>query len=60
MFLLVFPKKGCLGPQNGSKSSRPKKLLKLVSCATIKETEKPERKNGGSPSGLGRWPPRST
>jgi hypothetical protein len=33
-------KKCCLGPQNGSRSSRPKKLLKIVNCATIKETEK--------------------
>ena len=28
-----FPKKRRLGPQNGSRSSRPKKLLKIVSCA---------------------------
>ena len=28
-----FPKKCRLGPQNGSKSSGPKKLLKIVSCA---------------------------
>ena len=35
-----FPKKRRLGPQNGSESLGPKKLLKIVSCATIKETEK--------------------
>ena len=34
---LCFPKKRHLGPQNGSESSRPEKLLKIVSCA---ETEK--------------------
>jgi hypothetical protein len=32
------PKKHCLGPQNGSGSLGPKKLLKIVNCA--KETEK--------------------
>ena len=32
-----FPKKRRLGPQNGSRSSGPEKLLKIVSCA---ETEK--------------------
>ena len=32
-------KKRRLGPQNGSGSSRPEKLLKIVSCA---ETEKIE------------------
>ena len=35
-----FPKKHCLGPQNGSGSLGPEKLLKIVNCATIKETEK--------------------
>jgi len=35
-------------------------LLKIVSCATIKETENAKRNNGGGPSGLGRWPPMST
>jgi hypothetical protein len=35
-----MPKKRHLGPQNGSGSSRPKKLPKIVNCATIKETEK--------------------
>jgi hypothetical protein len=33
-------KKCCLGSQNGSGSSGPKKQLKIVNCATIKETEK--------------------
>ena len=32
-----MPKKRRLGPQNGSGSSGPEKLLKIVSCA---ETEK--------------------
>ena len=40
MLLSIFSKKRCLGPQNGSRSSRPKKLLKIVNCVTIKETEK--------------------
>ena len=35
-----MPKKRCLGPQNGSRSSGPEKLPKIVNCATIKETEK--------------------
>ena len=35
-----FPKKRGLGPQNGFGSSGPKKLLKIVNCAIIKETEK--------------------
>ena len=34
---LRFPKKHRLGPQNGSKSLGPEKLLKIVSCV---ETEK--------------------
>ena len=55
-----FPKKRRLGPQNGSGSSGPEKLLKIVSCATIKETENAEKDNGGGPGGLGRWPPIST
>ena len=38
-----FPKKRRLGPQNGSGSSGPEKLLKVVSCATIKETENAEK-----------------
>jgi hypothetical protein len=33
-------KKRCLGPQNASRSLGPEKLLKIVNCATIKETEK--------------------
>ena len=35
-----FPKKRRLGPQNGSGSLGPEKLLKIVNCAIIKETEK--------------------
>jgi len=35
-----FPKKRRLGPQNGSESLGPEKLLKIVNCAIIKETEK--------------------
>ena len=35
-----MPKKHRLGPQNNSGSSEPEKLLKIVNCATIKETEK--------------------
>jgi len=35
-----FPKKRRLGPQNGSRSLGPEKLLKIVNCAIIKETEK--------------------
>jgi len=30
-----FPKKHRLGPQNGSGSLGPEKLLKIVNCATI-------------------------
>ena len=55
-----FPKKRRLGPQNGSESLGPEKLLKIVSCATIKETENIESNNGGGPSEFGRWPPIST
>jgi hypothetical protein len=36
----LMPKKRRLGPQNGSGSSGPEKLPKIVNCATIKETEK--------------------
>ena len=35
-----FPQKCRLGLQNGSKSLGPEKLLKIVNCATINETEK--------------------
>ena len=35
-----FPQKCRLGPQNGSRSLGPEKLLKIVNCAIIKETEK--------------------
>jgi hypothetical protein len=38
-----MPKKHRLGPQNGSGSSGPEKLLKIVNCATIKEIEKPKQ-----------------
>ena len=34
---LRFPKKRRLGPQNGSRTSRPKKMLRIVSCAEIKK-----------------------
>ena len=34
------PKKRRLGPQNSFGSSGPEELLKIVNCATIKETEK--------------------
>ena len=57
---LDFPKKHRLGPQNGFGSLGPEKLLKIVNCAIIKETENVERNNGGGPGGLGRWPPIST
>jgi hypothetical protein len=41
IFTAAFDAKKChLGPQNGSGSSGPEKLLKIVNCATIKETEK--------------------
>jgi len=40
MLLPIFPKNHRLGPQNGFGSSRPEKQLKIVNCATIKETEK--------------------
>ena len=51
MLLSVFPKKRRLGPQNGSGSLGPEKLLKIVNCA---ETEKNEIDNDGAPSGIGR------
>jgi hypothetical protein len=35
-----MPKTRRLGPQNGSRSSGPEKLLKMVNCATINETKK--------------------
>jgi hypothetical protein len=35
-----MPKKLRWAPENGSGSSGPEKLLKIVNCATIKETEK--------------------
>ena len=45
-----MPKKRRLGPQNGSESLGPEKLLKIVNCA---ETEKTEIDNGGASSGIG-------
>jgi hypothetical protein len=36
----TMPKKRRLGPQNGSESSRPENCLKIVNCATNKETKK--------------------
>ena len=50
MLLPVFPKKRRLGPQNGSGSSGPEKLVKIISCD---ETEKNEKTNGGGPNGIG-------
>jgi len=38
--LARFPERYHLGSQNGSGSSEPKKMPKIVSCATIKEIEK--------------------
>jgi hypothetical protein len=35
-----MPKKCRLGPQNSYRSSGPEQLLKIVNCATIKETKK--------------------
>jgi hypothetical protein len=35
-----MPKKRRLEPQNSSGSSGPEELLKIVNCATIKETKK--------------------
>jgi hypothetical protein len=37
-----MPKKRRLWPQNGYGSSGPKKLLKILNCATIEEIEKPK------------------
>ena len=36
-----MPKKRRLGPQNGSESSRPEKLLKIVSCDETKKLKEP-------------------
>ena len=44
-----FPQKRRLGPQNGSGSSGPEKLLKIVHCAIIKETEKLKETMVGTP-----------
>jgi hypothetical protein len=35
-----MPRKHHLGPQNSSGSSELEELLKIVNCATIKETKK--------------------
>ena len=43
----AMPKKRRLGPQNGSGILGPEKLLKIVSCATVKETEKMKEKMVG-------------
>ena len=39
-----FPKKYHLGPKNGSRSSRLKKIPKIINYATIKEIEKLKEK----------------
>ena len=44
---LDFPKKCCLGPQNGFGSLGPEKMLKIVNCDTIKETKKMKEKKVG-------------
>jgi len=43
-----FPKQCRLGPQNNSRGLRPKKMLKIVNCATIKEIEKLKEQWWGS------------
>jgi len=48
MLLPVFPKKHHFGSQKDSGSSGPENLLKIVNCATIKETEKLKEKMVGS------------
>jgi len=35
--IATYPKKRRLGPQNGSRSSGPEKLLKIVNCAKTKK-----------------------
>lgn len=55
-----FPKKRHLVPKKDSESLGPEKLPEIVNCATIKETKKIERNNGGGPSGIGGWLPIST
>lgn len=62
MLLPFFPKELHLGSQNGSRSSGPRKLLKIVNCATIKETEKPKETMVGSQvelEGGHQYPPES-
>jgi len=58
-----FQKKCNLGPQNGSRCLGPEKLLKIVNCATIKETKKmKEEMVGGQVELVGghQYPPRSS
>ena len=55
-----FSKKRRLGPQNSSRSLGPEKLLKIVNCAIIKETERTVRITRGYPRGISGWPPIST
>ena len=58
-----FPKKRHLGPQNGSGSLGPEKLLKIVNYAIIKETEKLKEKMVGVQVEFAsghQYPPRST
>ena len=50
------------GPQNGSRSLRPEKLLKIVNCAAIKETKKLKETMAGVQVELvggHQYPPRS-
>jgi hypothetical protein len=55
MLLYVFPKKSRLGPQNGSKSSGPEKLLKIVNYQNCQKTVLSQlEKVGGH-----QYPPRS-
>ena len=57
-----LPKKRRLGPQNSSGSLGLKKLLKIVNCATIKETEKMKETMVGVQvelAGGHQYPPRS-
>ena len=41
MLLSVFRKKRPLGPQNGSRSLGPEKLLKIVSCVETEKLKEP-------------------
>jgi len=58
-----FPNQRCLGPQNGSGSLGPEKLLKIVNCAAIKETKKLKEAMVGVQMELAgghQYPPRSS